>query len=156
MASGCGDRIGPQSWAFWLPDLQTDGNSFRSCGTGLSCCPGRQGPMSVSRKRPQSHMFRARCSACLCLFKDAGTQGEYFCRGAEPDTSWVLCLPWPEVGVGSVDPVVSSTCLLLSEKQCGPLGIPGFYVLYVCWCPQFREVGIPVLCRGQGIGEVSD
>lgn len=46
-----------QSRAEWLPDPQTDGSNFRSRGAGLNCCPKRQGPMSVSRKQPQSHTF---------------------------------------------------------------------------------------------------
>lgn len=46
-----------QSRAEWLPDPQTDGSNFRSRGAGLNCCPERQGPMSVSRKQPQSHTF---------------------------------------------------------------------------------------------------
>lgn len=46
-----------RSRAEWLPDPQTDGSNFRSRGAGLNCCPERQGPMSVSRKQPQSHTF---------------------------------------------------------------------------------------------------
>lgn len=58
----------------WLPDPPADGSNFRSRGAGLSCRPARQGPKSVPRKPPRSHMFKARCRACLCLFKDAGAR----------------------------------------------------------------------------------
>lgn len=62
-----------------LPAPQADGSNFRSRGAGLNC-PARRGPKSVSRKQPHSHMFKARCSSCLCLFKDAAAQGQFLTR----------------------------------------------------------------------------
>ena len=74
-----GGRGPAQARTEGLPAPQADGSNFRSRGAGLNC-PARRGPKSVSRKQPHSRMFKARCSSCLCLFKDAAAQGQFLTR----------------------------------------------------------------------------
>lgn len=134
-AEGCrgeggGERGGgAQARTEWLPDPQADGSNLRSRGAGLNCWPARGGPTAASRKQPHSHMFKARCSACLCLFKDAGAGDSVSEEGAEADAFWALLGGGPRLS--SLPP----GSLGFRWPGRGAAGVPGAFTCALLFAP---------------------
>lgn len=73
--SGWGAGPGPDRMALrptgrWKQFLVTWGRAE------LPACETR--PQACAQEAARSHMFKARCRVCLCLFKDAGARGQPF------------------------------------------------------------------------------